>query len=193
MSRLENAVQSSLTPLILGGTLTITPVLAELASRWSLKAAMVFDSIHRDWPFFTVDERLVFAKSETLPATLGIAVSLGRYEGTFTCQHMQSTYKFRFRNSKEKNRTVEVDGRVDTMTAGHLLLQVGSLRLPEDVPINSIRFGIAPHWSAYSRWIRPFRCPLTLGPSTIRAIEDDSFRDYCERWMPNARSGHSSL
>jgi hypothetical protein len=121
MSQLENEAKLTLTSLINDLSLPFTPATQARLSRWSMKTAMVFDSINRK-QFYSAAERQQLRTSNVLPENTKIW--LGRYgQSNLLCGEGRHLHE-----NKLQERNPFGEGYVTTFIARRLVVQVLTVR-----------------------------------------------------------------
>jgi hypothetical protein len=142
LSTFENdCIKPLASPLIIGKSPARLPRESQaLLAAWAYKMAMLLEIAHPDTksPFFTPEERKLFR--QTTQAHSLVRVFLSRYEyGQRPAHALTPLHTFTQRGGERK--TFEL--KISTITAGHLAMQVMSVRSPATgqlVPASELEF-----------------------------------------------------
>ena len=151
LSSLENQVKPLASPLIVGEGLVsfaLAPESQALLAAWAYKMAMLVDVSNPDTSieFFTAADRLRFRQTTSAPRF--VRVFLGRYRFGHRPAHATAP-RHTLTDKADAKRRFHL--KTSTMTAGHLAMQVISVRAVDSkelVPVSEIEFefcGRAPH------------------------------------------------
>lgn len=135
MSQLESEAKPVLSPMILGGAVTLTATQQQKIAAWFTKCAMVFDSMGKGEIFYDALDRH-HLRNTSDPVLDSTRIWLGMYSepnGIRASENHRTLMK-----TNLSRRPIKI--HVFTMSIGHLVLQLTSLKMVhiEDLPESTL-------------------------------------------------------
>jgi len=185
MSQLEDRVKPIIEALYNKETVTLDSNDQITLAVWSLKNAMVFESLrpNRLWFFVEAERRELM---DTLKPIHHITVWIAKCVEPLTAFCVASDLTGVAGVSGD-----QVKANVTTMCFGPLTIQVFSIKLPNTIPLDTtITADLRPGpWDNVTLQIWPPQQEQVIWPATVGLLGEVGLVTFCERWNPTNTNG----
>lgn len=185
MASLESVAKPVLTPLMHGTPATLTPDDQFLITRWFIKTVIMYDCAGERLrePYFNSEERRALM-DERISVPTNTMFFLSRYRGDKDIITREMRLLLALGPPDPKATLLDIEGYTATFAIKHLVLQVFSVRRPEEFANETINL-LAPAFEGACFQMWPVEGEIAW--PTRFYLDDAAFGLFTERWASMPR------